>query len=137
MCDGMSLVESFPRGRQCIVAEITENLLREIRDKYAAGTESAGCQFVDQRFSDFKKQYEEYERVYSFFIPAKWTVPVTLSLQFCKLTGDQLDEHLRKNPEKTQLILRAKEICVQNEHRMQEVAAKILSKPKVFMSESV
>lgn len=135
MCDGMSLVESFPLGRQSIVAEITENLLKDLREKYAPGTEVAGCQFVEQRFKDFKVQYEEYERVYSFFIPKKWIVPVTLSLIFCKLTGDQLDEHLRKNPEKTQLILNAKEICILNEHRMQEEATKLLSQPQVFCVE--
>ena len=131
MCDACALVESFPEGRATVVDHITSNLLMDIKEKYAAGSEFAGCKYIEERFKDYETLVDQYENVYSFFIPAKWIVPVTFSLQFCKLTGEQMDQHLKKNPEKSEFVLQAKTLCIKREQKLREHAEKFLARPNV------
>eukprot|EP01084_Bolivina_argentea_P317354 550216_1 len=123
MCDACAVVESFPTGKQIVVENITNNLLKYIKDKFA------GCEYIKQRFEDYYKVVTHYDKVYSFFIPVRWIVPVTFSLQFCKLTGDQINEYLKTNPEKTQIVMQAKQICIKNEEKLEKEARKFLCQP--------
>jgi len=134
MCDACYVVESFTEGRETVIADITSNLLEEIRENFKPDTEYAGCKFVSHRFDDYELQIQKYEEIYAFFVPAKWIVPVTFSLQFCQLTGEQLNEHLTKNPENSVDILQAKQICIEYEKKLTQDAEIVVSKPNTELT---
>ena len=69
-----------------------------------------------------------YEQNLAFFIPGKWHVPIQISLQFCQLTGDQLNEQLTKHPEKSINVLNAKKRCEVFEKELGEIATQWLKK---------
>eukprot|EP01084_Bolivina_argentea_P317355 550218_1 len=120
MCDACAVVESFPTGKQIVVENITNNLLKYIKDKFA------GCEYIKQRFEDYYKVVTHYDKVYSFFIPVRWIVPVTFSLQFCKLTRDQIEQQLKENLEIPHIVIQAKQICIENENKLQKEAEEFL-----------
>lgn len=131
MCDACALMESFPFGQQLCCNFITEQLLANTKMKFAAGEKLASCEFIQQRFEESELQMKRYENIYSFFVPARWIVPVLFLLQFCKLTGEQMGEHLDKDPETIENIMIANEKCIQFEKDLHLQSLQLLQRPDV------
>ncbi len=111
-------MEKLEGGKDDITSFVAESLISEARELFKPGSEKAGCEFIEERFQCYRKKMETYDDIFGYFIPGKWQLPIQISLQFCKMTGEQLDRQLTENPQQSKLVLNAKKQCVQFEKEL-------------------
>ena len=61
-----------------------------------------------------------YEKAFGLFIPRQWLLPIQISLQFCNMTAEQIDQQLLLQPEPANTVSRAKKKAIEFEKELEK-----------------